>query len=89
MINDMEMDSLVAIGSGNGFIYSLVLTFLITDHPHLVHQPDFYSLASRYKKRVTTIKPEKQNRTRTFQVFNVIFVLNLLRGSSWYYIMVS
>ncbi|MGI6690214.1 MAG: hypothetical protein ACOX63_05130 [Christensenellales bacterium] len=35
MINDMEMDSLVAIGSGNGFIYSLVLTFLITDHPHL------------------------------------------------------
>lgn len=59
MINDMEMDSLVAIGSGNGFIYSLVLTFLITDHPHLVHQLYYESAAvvvasERWWKKINT-----------------------------------
>lgn len=32
-----NMDSLVAIGSGCSFIYSLVVTYFLTDNPHLVH----------------------------------------------------
>ena len=32
-----NMDSLVAIGSSCSFIYSLAMTFLITDYPHQVH----------------------------------------------------
>ena len=34
-----NMDSLVAIGSGCSFAYSLVMTFLISDDPSYVQQP--------------------------------------------------
>lgn len=32
-----NMDSLVAVGSSASFIYSLVMTFLISDEPHAIH----------------------------------------------------
>lgn len=83
------MDRFTFFRMGKLFSNVMEFFFLIGDYEEPPQEPDFYSLASRYKKRVTTIKPEKQNRTRTFQVFNVIFVLNLLCGSSWYYIMFS
>ena len=41
-----NMDSLVAIGSGCSFTYSLVMTFLITDHPHQVHNLYYESAAT-------------------------------------------
>ena len=41
-----NMDSLVAIGSGCSFAYSLVMTFLITDHPHQVHNLYYESAAT-------------------------------------------
>ena len=41
-----NMDSLVAIGSGCSFIYSLVMTFLITDEPHQVHDLYYESAAT-------------------------------------------
>ena len=41
-----NMDSLVAIGSGCSFLYSLVMTFLITDHPHQVHNLYYESAAT-------------------------------------------
>ena len=40
-----NMDSLVAIGCSSSFVYSLVMTFLITDDPHLVHQLYYESAA--------------------------------------------
>ncbi len=41
-----NMDSLVAIGSGCSFIYSLVVTYFLTDNPHLVHNLYFESSAT-------------------------------------------
>ncbi len=32
-----NMDTLVALGSGTAFVYSVVITFLLSDRPHLVH----------------------------------------------------
>ncbi len=40
-----NMDTLVAIGSTASFIYSLVMTFLMTDDPHLIHNLYFESAA--------------------------------------------
>jgi Cu+-exporting ATPase len=40
-----NMDSLVAIGSSCSFVYSLVMTFLITDTPHHVHHLYYESAA--------------------------------------------
>lgn len=40
-----NMDSLVAIGSGVSFLYSLALSFLISDDQHLVHQLYYESSA--------------------------------------------
>ena len=40
-----NMDSLVAIGSGFSFLYSLVMTFLISDTPHHVHHLYYESAA--------------------------------------------
>ena len=40
-----NMDSLVAIGSGVSFLYSLALSFLISDDHHLVHQLYYESSA--------------------------------------------
>lgn len=40
-----NMDSLVAIGSATAFLYSLALTYLISDEPHLVHQMHFEASA--------------------------------------------
>ena len=40
-----NMDTLVAIGSTASFIYSLVMTFLMTDNPHLIHNLYFESAA--------------------------------------------
>ena len=40
-----NMDSLVAIGSACSFAYSLVMTFLITDDPHAVHNLYFEASA--------------------------------------------
>ena len=40
-----NMDSLVAIGSSAAFIYSLVVFFLLSDHPELVHSLYFESSA--------------------------------------------
>ncbi len=40
-----NMDTLVAIGSGSSFLYSLVMTFLISDNPHCVHNLYFESSA--------------------------------------------
>lgn len=40
-----NMDSLVAIGSAASFIYSLVMTFLISDTPHHVHHLYYESAA--------------------------------------------
>ena len=39
------MDSLVAIGSGCSFAYSLVMTFLISDDPGYVHSLYYESSA--------------------------------------------
>ena len=41
-----NMDSLVAIGSGCSFAYSLVMTFLITDNHHHVHDLYYESAAT-------------------------------------------
>ncbi len=40
-----NMDTLVAIGSTASFIYSLVMTFLMSDNPHLIHSLYFESAA--------------------------------------------
>lgn len=40
-----NMDSLVAIGSGCSFAYSLVMTFLISDDPSYVHNLYYESAA--------------------------------------------
>ena len=40
-----NMDSLVAIGSGCSFLYSLVMTFLLSDAPHHVHDLYYESAA--------------------------------------------
>ncbi len=40
-----NMDSLVAIGAGASFIYSIVMTFTIKDNPHAVHNLYFESVA--------------------------------------------
>ena len=40
-----NMDTLVAIGSTASFIYSLVMTFLMSDNPHLIHNLYFESAA--------------------------------------------
>lgn len=40
-----NMDSLVAVGSGSAFVYSLVMTFLLTDQPHHVHHLYYESAA--------------------------------------------
>ena len=40
-----NMDSLVAIGSACSFVYSLVVTFLLTDMPHHVHNLYYESAA--------------------------------------------
>lgn len=40
-----NMDSLVAIGSGCSFVYSLVITFFIQDNPHNIHNLYFESAA--------------------------------------------
>ena len=40
-----NMDTLVAIGSTASFIYSLVMTFLMTDNPHNIHNLYFESAA--------------------------------------------
>src|SRR5699024_2819810 len=40
-----NMDSLVAIGSGCSFAYSLVMTFLISDDPSYVHNLYYESSA--------------------------------------------
>ena len=40
-----NMDSLVAIGSGCSFLYSLVMTYLISDTPHHVHHLYYESAA--------------------------------------------
>ena len=40
-----NMDSLVAIGAGASFIYSLVMTFTINHNPHAVHNLYFESVA--------------------------------------------
>ena len=40
-----NMDTLVAIGSTVSFIYSLVMTFLMTDDPHLIHSLYYESAA--------------------------------------------
>lgn len=40
-----NMDSLVAIGSSCSFLYSLVMTFLLSDHPHHVHNLYYESAA--------------------------------------------
>ncbi len=41
-----NMNTLVAISSAASFSYSLVVTFLIADHPHLVHQLYFEAAAT-------------------------------------------
>lgn len=40
-----NMDTLVAIGSGSSFLYSVVMTLMITDNPHSVHNLYFESSA--------------------------------------------
>lgn len=40
-----NMDSLVAIGSSCSFLYSLVMTYLLSDQPHLVHNLYYESAA--------------------------------------------
>jgi len=40
-----NMDTLVAVSATASFLYSLVMTFLITDHPHLVHSLYYESAA--------------------------------------------
>ncbi len=40
-----NMDSLIALGSGSAYLYSVVITFLIVDYPHLVYQLYFESAA--------------------------------------------
>ncbi|NLA77365.1 MAG: heavy metal translocating P-type ATPase, partial [Clostridiales bacterium] len=40
-----NMDSLVALGCTASFVYSLVMTFLITDYPHSVHNLYYESAA--------------------------------------------
>lgn len=40
-----NMDSLVALGSGSAFVYSLVMTYLLTDQPHHVHHLYYESAA--------------------------------------------
>jgi len=40
-----NMDTLVAVSATASFLYSLVMTFLITDHPHLVHNLYYESAA--------------------------------------------
>lgn len=40
-----NMDSLIALGSASAYVYSIVITFLITDYPHLVHQLYYESAA--------------------------------------------
>ncbi len=40
-----NMDSLVAVGSGSAFVYSLVMTFLLSDHPQYVHHLYYGSAA--------------------------------------------
>ena len=40
-----DMDTLVAIGSSCAFVYSLVLTFLLEDHPMLIHSLFYESAA--------------------------------------------
>lgn len=40
-----NMDTLVAVSATTSFLYSLVMTFLITDHPHLVHSLYYESAA--------------------------------------------
>lgn len=40
-----NMDSLVALSAGSSFIYSLVLTFMISDNPHLAHSLYYESAA--------------------------------------------
>lgn len=39
------MDSLVALGSGAALIYSIVMTYMLTDNPHLLHQLYYESAA--------------------------------------------
>ncbi len=40
-----NMDSLVAVGAGASFIYSIVMTFTIVNNPHAVHNLYFESVA--------------------------------------------
>ncbi|MCF0120358.1 MAG: cadmium-translocating P-type ATPase, partial [Oscillospiraceae bacterium] len=41
-----NMDSLVAIGSGCSFLYSVVMSFMLPDNPHLAHSLYFESSAT-------------------------------------------
>ncbi len=69
------MDSLVAIGAGVSFLYSLALTFLVGDDPMLVHQLYFESAAVVVALVMLGKHMEKRSKLRTTEAISKLMAL--------------
>ncbi len=69
------MDSLVAIGAGVSFVYSLALTFLVGDDPHLVHQLYYESAAVVVALVMLGKHMEKRSKLRTTEAIRKLMAL--------------
>lgn len=69
------MDSLVAIGASVSFLYSLAISFLISDDPHLVHQLYYESAAVVVALVMMGKHMEQRSKLRTGEAIRKLMAL--------------